>query len=226
MQPKQLQSVGLIEPAAQTNFCSPHRNAARYQTISPVVSPNPPLLGAMATLSILRFSPLAPSRTLPSPRLCPAVRLPASLRDGPGRSTALPRPRPCVAPTMSYQGPVPASERLFSALSYALPFFNSLHYGRFLFARFPSLGLALEPILPLLAAYRSVPYASFVAFFALYLGVVRNPIFGRYVRFNAMQAVVLDVFLALPTLVQRVLGTPAGGLGFRLLEYGGSSDSV
>lgn len=168
----------------------------------------------MATLSLLRFTPLPPLRTPTSSRPPPAVQIRLPLRHA-----AAGKPRRAAA-TMSYQGPVPASERLFSSLAYALPFFNSLHYGRFLFARFPSLGFAIEPLLPLLAAYRAVPYASFVAFFALYLGVVRNPIFGRYVRFNAMQAVVLDVFLALPTLVQRILGTPAGGIGFRVLEWG------
>ncbi|XP_078435219.1 chloroplast import component Tic20-II [Wolffia australiana] len=167
----------------------------------------------MATVSLLRFTPLPSPRTLARAPPPPAMKLrhaagKFSTRGG-GAATA-----------MSYQGPTPATERLFSSLAYALPFFNSLHYGRFLFARFPPMALAIEPLLPLLAAYRAVPYASFVAFFALYLGVVRNPSFSRYVRFNAMQAVVLDVFLALPTLFQRILGTPSGGIGFQILEWG------
>ncbi|OAY65729.1 Protein TIC 20-II, chloroplastic, partial [Ananas comosus] len=79
-----------------------------------------------------------------------------------------------------------------------------------------------RPLLPLAAAYRAVPYAPFVAFFALYLGVARNPSLARFVRFNAMQAVVLDVLLALPALAHRVLGgaAPARGLGFRALVLG------
>ncbi|KAJ0981523.1 hypothetical protein J5N97_009778 [Dioscorea zingiberensis] len=88
-----------------------------------------------------------------------------------------------------------------------------------LFAGFPPLAAALEPILTLIAAYRSVPYAAFVVFFALYLGVV-NSQFSRYVRFNAMQAVVLDVFLALLSLIQRAFNVPTRGLGFRVLEIG------
>ncbi|KAJ0982223.1 hypothetical protein J5N97_010478 [Dioscorea zingiberensis] len=75
-----------------------------------------------------------------------------------------------------------------------------------LFAGFPPLAAALEPILTLIAAYRSIPYAAFVVFFALYLGVV-NSQFSRYVRFNAMQVVVLDVVprlaLSHPARVQR-----------------------
>ena len=169
----------------------------------------------MATLSLLRFTPLSPPRTLTRSPPPPAIQIKLPLRHAAGKSSCR-----RGGATMSYQGPVPSTERLFSSLAYALPFFNSLHYGRFLFSRFPFLAIAIEPLLPLLAAYRSVPYASFVAFFALYLGVVRNPNFGKYVRFNAMQAVVLDVFLALPTLLQRILGTPSGGIGFKVLEWG------
>ncbi|KAH7670892.1 hypothetical protein IHE45_10G058400 [Dioscorea alata] len=168
---------------------------------------------AAATLILHRISPLPLLRRhRPSPSL--TINLP--LRSPP-RTTPLPRI------SMSYRSAVPATDRLISAASYALPFFNSLHYGRFLFTRLPILATALNPILPLIAAYRSIPYAAFVVFFALYLGVVRNTQLSRYVRFNAMQAVVLDVLLALPSLIQRVFGVPTRGVGFQVLEIGYSS---
>ncbi|KAG6588270.1 Protein TIC 20-II, chloroplastic, partial [Cucurbita argyrosperma subsp. sororia] len=61
----------------------------------------------------------------------------------------------------------------------------------------------------------SLPFFNslhFIAFFALYLGVVRNPNFNRYVRFNSMQAVTLDVLLAVPLLIQRILSPGPGEL--------------
>ncbi|KAA8534842.1 hypothetical protein F0562_029942 [Nyssa sinensis] len=129
-----------------------------------------------------------------------------------------PRSRTPRSPTISMSyNPTPATDRLISAVAYFLPFFNGLQYGRFLFAQYPTLGVAFEPILPLLSLYRSVPYASFVAFFALYLGVVRNPGLSRYVRFNAMQAVVLDVLLVVPLLLQRIFNPGRGGIGFKLM---------
>ncbi|CAI9264473.1 unnamed protein product [Lactuca saligna] len=67
----------------------------------------------------------------------------------------------------------PVTDRLISAAAYFFPFFNGLQYGRFLFAQYPrTLGLALEPLLPLLSFYRSIPYASYLAFLLLYIGVV------------------------------------------------------
>ncbi|TKY65336.1 TIC 20-II [Spatholobus suberectus] len=106
----------------------------------------------------------------------------------------------------------PPTERLISIAAYTLPFLNSLQYGRYLLAQHPGLALLFDPIVPFLAFYRSVPYSSFVAFFALYLGVVRNPSLPRYVRFNAMQAVTLDVLLVVPLLVHRIFSPAPGPL--------------
>ncbi|XP_022714702.1 protein TIC 20-II, chloroplastic-like [Durio zibethinus] len=116
--------------------------------------------------------------------------------------------------------PTPAIDRLISAAAYALPFFNSLQYGRYLFIQYPQLGTLFDPLLPLLSLYKSVPYASFVAFFALYLGLVRNPSLSHYVRFNSMQAVTLDVLLVVPLLLTRILNPGRAGLGYRLMVWG------
>ncbi|XP_044500557.1 protein TIC 20-II, chloroplastic [Mangifera indica] len=136
------------------------------------------------------------------------------------------RPKSIRTVKMSYKNnspssfTTPAPERLISAVAYTLPFFNSLQYGRYLFMQYPQLGLLFDPFLPLLGLYRAVPYASFVAFFALYLGVVRNPSFSRYVRFNAMQAVTLDVLLVVPLLLTRIFNPGRAGIGFKLMVWG------
>ncbi|KAI6684349.1 hypothetical protein NL676_030262 [Syzygium grande] len=159
--------------------------------------------------------PKRPVEAPPPPALLPHPSLPPSLSLEPRRQRA-PRPPAAAAARMSYN-PTPATDRLISAAAYTLPFFNSLQYGRFLFLKYPSLSFLFDPLLPLLSLYKSVPYASFVAFFALYLGVVRNPSFSHYVRFNAMQAVTLDVLLVLPLLLQRIFNPGRAGLGFRVM---------
>ncbi|RWR96802.1 protein TIC 20-II, chloroplastic [Cinnamomum micranthum f. kanehirae] len=176
----------------------------------------------MASLPLLRLSlhpsPKTlkpPTSSLRSPPFLLPLKSTAKISPPPPKPLSS-RPRPTIS--MSYN-PTPASDRLISAASYFLPFFNGVQYGRFLFAQYPSLGLLFEPIFPIMSLYRSIPYASFVAFFALYLGVVRNSVFSRYVRFNSMQAVVLDVLLAIPLLLQRIL-SPSRGLGFRILMLG------
>ncbi len=111
---------------------------------------------------------------------------------------------------------VNAAERVIAAIGYFLPFFDGIQYGRYFFLQYPAAERLLQPLFPLLQAYKSFPYSNFIAFFALYLAIVRNPRFSRYVRFNTMQAVVLDVLLIFPSLVERTF-TPRGGIGFELL---------
>ncbi|EPS63691.1 hypothetical protein M569_11094, partial [Genlisea aurea] len=129
----------------------------------------------------------------------------------------LPRRYPGLI-TSSY-APTPATDRLISAASYFLPLFNGLQYGRYLFAKYPAVAAPLEPLLPLLSLYHSLPYASFVTFFGLYLGVVRNPNLSRYVRFNALQALVLDVLLVVPVLLQRIVSPGRSGIALKLTAW-------
>ncbi|XP_058216282.1 protein TIC 20-II, chloroplastic [Rhododendron vialii] len=123
----------------------------------------------------------------------------------------------CMSSYNNNNRTTPATDRLVSAVAYVLPLIKGLSYGRFLFAKYPTLATALEPVLPLLNLYHSIPYASLVSFFALYLGVARNPRLSRYVRFNAMQAVVLSVFLSLPSLFQLIFSPGRTGLGYKLM---------
>ncbi|KAL6545230.1 hypothetical protein OROGR_009104 [Orobanche gracilis] len=129
-----------------------------------------------------------------------------------------PRSKPSTITTCS-QAPTPAADRLISAASYFLPLFNGLQYGGFLFTKYPILAAPFEPLLPVLSLYHSVPYASFVIFFGLYLGVVRNPRLSRYARFNALQALVLDVLLGMPVLLQRIIDPGRSGIALKLTGW-------
>jgi hypothetical protein len=69
---------------------------------------------------------------------------------------------------------------------------------------------------PPVQLYTTVPFASIAVFFALYLGIVNNQKFGRFVRFNGQQAILLDVLLILPSLVENVIRMPSGGAGLSI----------
>ncbi|OVA17290.1 hypothetical protein BVC80_1837g88 [Macleaya cordata] len=162
------------------------------------------------------------------PPSSPAVRFSKPFRS-PTKGARPPSKNICTSSSSSsyqnYQTAVPVTERLMSAVAYCLPFLNGLNYGIFLFSKFPILELAFDPIVPLLSFYRSIPGASLVAFFTLYLGVVRDRKFSRYVRFNSLQAMMLDVLLVLPSLTHIILDAQ-DGLKFQLLEMSYSGTFV
>ncbi|WP_445244520.1 Tic20 family protein [Microcoleus sp. OTE_8_concoct_300] len=101
---------------------------------------------------------------------------------------------------MTWRGSTTVPDRIFASLPYLLPLIDGLSFGRFLFAQFPVLQLFFVPLAPLLQIY-SLPLASLIIFFALYLGVVRNENISHFIRFNAMQAILLDIVLILCRLV-------------------------
>ena len=101
---------------------------------------------------------------------------------------------------MTWRGSTTVPDRIFASLPYLLPLIDGLAFGRFLFTQFPVLQLLLIPLSPLMQIY-SLPFASLVIFFALYLGVVRNENISHFIRFNAMQAILLDIVLMLCGLV-------------------------
>ncbi|MEG4208462.1 Tic20 family protein [Microcoleus sp. S13_B4] len=101
---------------------------------------------------------------------------------------------------MTWRGSTTVPDRIFASLPYLLPLVEGLAFGRFLFTQFPVLQLLLIPLAPLMQLYR-LPFASLIIFFALYLGVVRNENISHFIRFNAMQAILLDIVLMLCGLV-------------------------
>jgi hypothetical protein len=87
------------------------------------------------------------------------------------------------------------ANRVLGAVPYLLPLFDGLRYGKFLFAQAPIFATLLAPFDPLIRVYFSVPFASIACFFAVYLGIINNQSLPRTTRFNAMQAVLLDIIL-------------------------------
>ncbi|HLO52317.1 MAG TPA: Tic20 family protein [Kamptonema sp.] len=110
---------------------------------------------------------------------------------------------------MTWRGSTTVPDRIFACLPYLLPLVDGLQFGQFLFQQFPALRLFFVPLVPVLQLYSSVPFASLIIFFGLYLGVVRNENINHFIRFNAMQAILLDIILVLCALILPIL---AGGV--------------
>jgi len=98
---------------------------------------------------------------------------------------------------MSGRGSTTIQDRIFAALTYLVPILEILLFGSFLFALIPALKLLFYPIFLLAAIYfypiLNMAIISFIVFFALFIGVVRNEAYSHFLRFHAMQALLLAV---------------------------------
>nr|VDC87859.1 unnamed protein product [Brassica oleracea] len=107
---------------------------------------------------------------------------------------------------------VDASDRLISAVCYFYPFFDGIQYGKFIITQYQPFQILIQPLFPAIKAFKSFPFNGFLIFITFYFVVVRNQNFSRYVRFNTMQAIVLDVLLIFPDLLERSFN-PRDGFG-------------
>lgn len=98
---------------------------------------------------------------------------------------------------MAWRGSTDIKDRIFGALVYLIPLYSALPFGADLFRQFPALSLIQIPLLPLAFVYSAIPFGSLIVFFVLFLAVVRNEKISHFIRFNTMQAILVDIVLSL-----------------------------
>lgn len=114
---------------------------------------------------------------------------------------------------MSSNSTADAKDRFFSALIYIIPLIDAFMFGQFLFQQFPILEIIYLPIAPLLKFYYQFPFASFIIFIVLFMAVVRNSNISHFIRFNAMQAILIGILLSLFGLILAYVFQPVFGGG-------------
>jgi uncharacterized membrane protein len=105
----------------------------------------------------------------------------------------------------------PIWQRLLAALAYLLPWSSALEFGRTLLAMFPVLAWLQLPVIPLLLLQQAVPFGSLVVFLLLFLVVARNPRVPYLIRFNVLQAILIDIVLVLLAMAFQILLNPLAG---------------
>jgi hypothetical protein len=119
---------------------------------------------------------------------------------------------------MAMDGP-PLWQRLLAALAYLLPWSDALQFGGPLFAIAPLFGWLAKPALPLLVLQQTIPFGGLVLFLVLFAAVVRNSQVPYLIRFNVLQAILIDIVLVLLALAFDTLLRPlGGGFAVRTLE--------
>ncbi|MDJ0746563.1 MAG: hypothetical protein QNJ32_24830 [Xenococcaceae cyanobacterium MO_167.B27] len=109
---------------------------------------------------------------------------------------------------MVWRGSIDVKDRIFAALVYSIPLYYSLSFGQFVINYLPQPLVVLIQLFltPLTIIYGIIPFADFVIFFALFLLVVRNESIKHFVRFNTMQALLIDIALVLLNMGLGILG--------------------
>ena len=89
---------------------------------------------------------------------------------------------------------IPVWQRLLAIFLYMIPLSDAIPFGGNLFRQFPWLLKWITlPALPILILEKIIPLGSLVLFFILFLAVIRNSRVPYFIRFNTLQALLIDI---------------------------------
>lgn len=83
--------------------------------------------------------------------------------------------------------------RVFAAVMYVIPWIDTLTLGREIFHTFPQTILLYLLPAPFVSIYYANNFMPLIVFFLCFLAIVKNTKLHHFVRFNTMQAIMLDI---------------------------------
>ncbi len=86
-------------------------------------------------------------------------------------------------------------QRLSAVILYTLPLKASIPFGDYLFYKYSFLKVLLFITFPVAIIEKSLPVGGLFLFIILFVGLVRNPQVPYFIRYNACQALLLDIAL-------------------------------
>ena len=94
--------------------------------------------------------------------------------------------------------------RLSSIFLYTLPLKASIPFGYYLLYKYSFLKILLLLTFPIAIIEKSLPFGSFLLFIILFAGLVRNPNVPYFIRYNACQALLIDIALIINSYLLRI----------------------
>lgn len=122
---------------------------------------------------------------------------------------------------MTWRGTTTPQDRFFACLPYLLPLVEVSMLGMLfaqaarigLFHQFPVLQAIPQVLAPVIAIYAGFPFASLIIFILLLTLVVQNSNISHFIRYNTMQAILLDIALFLGRIILEMVLVPTLGTG-------------
>ncbi len=95
-------------------------------------------------------------------------------------------------------------QRLSSVFLYTLPLKASIPFGYYLFYKYSFLKILFFLTFPIAIIEKSLPFGSLLLFIILFAGLARNPNVPYFVRYNACQALLIDIALIIISYFLRI----------------------
>ena len=91
-----------------------------------------------------------------------------------------------------------------------IPWSDSLTYGNHLYLKYPLTQIIQIPAIPIFIIERSIPFGNLLLFLAIFIGLVRNNKLSYFVRFNALQSLLINIGIIIINFIFQIFFSPFG----------------
>ena len=95
--------------------------------------------------------------------------------------------------------------KILGVLLYMIPWSDALVFGNHLYIKYPFTQIIQLPAIPIILIERSLPFGSLLLFFAIFLGLVRNSKVSYFLRFNALQSLLINIGIIIVSFIFEIL---------------------
>ena len=95
--------------------------------------------------------------------------------------------------------------KILGILLYMIPWSDCLKFGNHLFIKYPFTQIIQIPTLPIIFIERSLPLGDLLLFLIIFIGIVRNSKVSYFLRFNALQSLLINIGVIIISFIFEVL---------------------
>ncbi len=100
--------------------------------------------------------------------------------------------------------------KILGVLLYMIPWSDSLTFGNHLYLKYPLTQIIQIPAIPIFIIERSIPFGNLLLFLAIFIGLVRNHKVSYFVRFNALQSLLINIGIIIINFIFQIFFSPFG----------------
>jgi len=98
--------------------------------------------------------------------------------------------------------------RILGVLLYMIPWADSLTFGNHLYIKYPFTQIIQVPAIPIILIERSIPFGNLLLFLAIFFGLVRNSKVSYFLRFNALQSLLINIGIIITSFIFEIIFSP------------------
>jgi len=101
-------------------------------------------------------------------------------------------------------------ERILGIILYLIPWADCLKFGNHLFIKYPFTQIIQIPAIPIIIIERLIPFGNFLLFLLIFIGLVKNRKVSYFLRFNALQSLLINIGIIIVSFIFNILFNPFG----------------